>query len=63
MARVITVVTKQSTSIPYAEWKSIPSKGYGKMYQGALYRFCSKSCLDKFDTDPQRYLTSEGGAK
>lgn len=31
-------------------------QGYGKMYQGALYRFCSKGCLDKFDTDPGQYL-------
>ena len=29
--------------------------GYAKMYQGTLYRFCSRSCLDKFDADPQRY--------
>jgi YHS domain-containing protein len=31
-------------------------QGYGKMYQGTLYRFCSRSCLDKFDNDPERYL-------
>jgi len=31
-------------------------KGYGKMYEGTRDRFCSKSCLDKFDTDPGRYL-------
>jgi len=31
-------------------------KGYTKMHQGTLYRFCTKSCLDKFDADPQRYL-------
>ncbi|GMQ87895.1 MAG: hypothetical protein BMS9Abin08_1107 [Gammaproteobacteria bacterium] len=30
-------------------------QGYGKMYEGQLYRFCSRSCLDKFDTDPERY--------
>ena len=36
-------------------------KGYGKMYQGTLYRFCSKSCLDKFDADPEGYLTKEQG--
>ena len=37
-------------------------KGYGKMYQGTLYRFCSKNCLDKFDIDPERYLGKEQGA-
>ena len=31
-------------------------KGYGKMYQGTLYRFCSKTCLDKFDADAERYI-------
>lgn len=33
-------------------------QGYGKMYEGQLYRFCTRSCLDKFDADPERYLTS-----
>ncbi len=36
-------------------------KGYGKMYEGTLYRFCSRSCLDKFDADPDRYLGAEKG--
>jgi len=36
-------------------------QGYGKMYHGTLYRFCSKSCLDKFDTDPEQYLNKERG--
>lgn len=31
-------------------------KGYAKAHEGAVYRFCSRSCLDKFDTDPGRYL-------
>lgn len=30
--------------------------GYAKMHHGVLYRFCSRSCLDKFDADPQQYL-------
>lgn len=34
-------------------------QGYGKMYQGILYRFCSKSCLDKFDAEPERYLNKK----
>ena len=36
-------------------------KGYGKMYDGTLYRFCSRSCLDKFDADPQPYLDNKDG--
>ncbi len=36
-------------------------QGYAKMYQGREYRFCSRNCLDKFDTDAERYLKGEGG--
>lgn len=36
-------------------------QGYGKMYHGTLYRFCSKSCLDKFDANPNLYLNKEQG--
>lgn len=43
-----------------------PQQGYGKVYRGTLYRFCSRSCLDKFDADPARYLNppeqDEGGS-
>lgn len=31
-------------------------KGYGKMHEGTLYRFCSRSCLDKFEDEPDKYL-------
>jgi YHS domain-containing protein len=34
-------------------------KGYGKMYQGQLYRFCSRNCLDKFDENPEQYLNQQ----
>ena len=30
--------------------------GYGMMYEGRLYRFCSRNCLDKFDNNPLQYL-------
>lgn len=32
------------------------NEGYGKMHQGQLYRFCSRSCLDKFEAEPNRFL-------
>jgi len=42
------------------------NQGYGKMYEGRLYRFCSRNCLDRFDEDPEKYLNqpaeSGGGA-
>lgn len=37
-------------------------QGYGQMYQGTPYRFCSKRCLDKFDATPEDYLNKEQGA-
>ncbi len=36
-------------------------KGYGKMFEGTLYRFCSRACLDKFDANPQQYLKDSQG--
>ncbi len=36
-------------------------KGYGKMYLGQLYRFCSRECLDKFDENSEQYLNHEEG--
>mgnify|MGYP005811442121 CR=1 FL=1 len=36
-------------------------QGYGKMHEGTLYRFCSRNCLDKFEVDPDKYLTSANG--
>ena len=32
-----------------------PETGYGRMYEGREYRFCSRKCLDQFETDPARY--------
>lgn len=32
-----------------------PALGYGRMYEGTLYRFCSRNCLDKFDIKPGKY--------
>ena len=44
---------------PVCDMEVEEEQGYGKMYHGTLYRFCSKSCLDKFDTDPEKYLNKE----
>jgi YHS domain-containing protein len=32
-------------------------QGYTKNHEGRSLRFCSRNCLDKFDADPQRYLS------
>lgn len=34
-------------------------QGYGKMHDGNLYRFCSRDCLDKFETDPEQYVKNQ----
>jgi len=31
-------------------------KGYGKMHDGMLYRFCTRNCLDKFEADSEQYV-------
>lgn len=37
-----------------------PSQGYTKNYEGRLLHFCSRNCLDKFEAEPQRYLSQRG---
>jgi YHS domain-containing protein len=41
---------------PVCGMQVVMDQGYGKMHQGKLYRFCSRSCLDKFEAEPARYL-------
>ncbi len=31
-------------------------QGYGKMHNGQLYRFCSRNCLDQFESHPDDYV-------
>ena len=33
--------------------------GYGKMHDAQLYRFCSRACLDKFEADPEKFVTEQ----
>ena len=33
-----------------------PDKGYGVMHEGNLYRFCSRHCLDQFDSQPALFI-------
>jgi len=47
---------------PVCDMEVEAEQGYGQMYQGTLYRFCSKSCLDKFDATPEIYLDKKQGA-
>lgn len=36
-----------------------PGQGYTKMYEGREYRICSRKCLDQFEADPARYISSK----
>lgn len=40
-----------------------PGQGYSKSHEGRLLHFCSRQCLDKFETEPQRYLSYRGERK
>jgi YHS domain-containing protein len=33
--------------------------GYSRRYNGHAYRFCSKSCLDRFESDPGSFAAEE----
>ncbi|HEY5734899.1 MAG TPA: YHS domain-containing protein [Gammaproteobacteria bacterium] len=41
---------------PVCGMKVNQTDGYGMMHSGQLYRFCSRNCLDKFETDPEKYI-------
>jgi len=41
---------------PVCGMKVDEDKGYGKMQDGTLYRFCSKNCLNKFEDDPDKFI-------
>lgn len=53
--------TAEALVDPVCGMKIEPGEGYGKYHAGRLYRFCTRSCLDKFESDPDRYL--DGGEK
>ena len=38
------------------------SRGYGKMHEGTLYRFCSRDCLDRFESNPDEFLGKSTGS-
>jgi len=44
---------------PVCGMKVKANHGYGMMYKGKLYRFCSKLCLDQFDSNQQQYLSEK----
>ncbi len=46
---------------PVCGMPTVADEGYTRMYQRRQYRFCSRSCLNKFDAQPERYLVLREG--
>jgi YHS domain-containing protein len=36
-----------------------PDGGYSRKYHGSDYWFCSRNCLDRFESDPDQYTIEE----
>jgi len=41
---------------PVCGMKVGKSTGYGMVHDDHLYRFCSRTCLDSFESDPDQYI-------
>ena len=52
-----------SAADPVCGMAVVADQGYTKMHLGHQYRFCSRACLDKFEANPDKYLTKVGGAR
>lgn len=55
--------TLTSSVDPVCGMKVEQDMGYTKMHRRHAYRFCSRDCLDKFETDPDRYLGAAQSAQ
>jgi len=38
-----------------------PDNGYSMAWHGSTYRFCSRSCLEKFEAAPEKFAAAQGG--
>jgi len=44
---------------PVCHMKVDQNQGYGMMHHGTLYRFFSYQCMDKFEKEPEKYLSNQ----
>ena len=47
--------SRSSDKDPVCGMSVAAEDAYGRTYRGREYRFCSRKCLDQFDSDPARY--------
>ena len=52
-----------STKDPVCGMDVAPGQGYTETHAGHEYRFCSRVCLDKFDTNPDQYALAQEGLR
>ena len=50
-----------SSTDPVCGMEVAPNKGFSKYHDGRLLRFCSKSCLDKYEQSPDKYPVAKAG--
>lgn len=57
------VAVESSANDPVCGMQVEAGKGYAKMHEGRPYRFCSRKCLDRFEAEPQSYVSKAGGKR
>jgi len=46
---------------PVCDMEVEEEQAYSMMFEGEPYHFCTRSCLNKFDEEPGRYLHKKDG--
>ena len=52
--------TRKATD-PVCGMQVMPGGSFRSEYEGTTYEFCSQSCKQQFDRDPERYAMRSGG--
>ena len=50
-----------TTTDPVCGMPVLSGDGYAGMHAGQEFRFCSKACLDRFETSPGQYIATDSG--
>lgn len=53
----------ESARDPVCGMDVAPGQGYTKRFAGQEHRLCSRACLDKFEANPDQYVSAQGGAR